>query len=194
MKKLLKMLALWFVKISEINLVEPYTLEHLKHMIHSVNADYSKFKYKPFLVQMTAFFDGNGDNSIKLTIPFLLDCINKDDVDKIILNIRSQIEAKDYYTRVISIDNNLEVGLLTNDFKSTLQKFQVLADYESFYDKVEKAKSKVKNSQYFLQVDLLVGTAQFKRKQLPILTAKHNFEGLEIEVEEIKPIENSEGN
>jgi len=185
MKKLLKILALWFIKISGINLVEPYTLEHLKNMIHSVNADYSKFKYKPFLVDMKAI-DETG--KVKLTIPVLLDCENIDDVKKVISNITNSLDLKEFYTRINTekdIHTIQQAGLVTEEFKEGLARFKALAGYESFNRKVEQAREKVKGTGYVLNVDLLEGTSRIEKRQIPILSAKANYFGLEINVEDI---------
>ena len=119
----------------------------------------------------------------------LIDAVTKDDVIKIIENLRNSFNEKGYYTG-IDTEKGIhtkpkEVGLLTDDFKTTLERHRILSGYESFIDKVEKAREKVKGSKHVLEVDLLTGIHEIKRRKLPILSSDNKYSGLEIAVEEI---------
>ncbi|SDP90553.1 hypothetical protein SAMN05428975_3450 [Mucilaginibacter sp. OK268] len=178
------MLALWLIKIARINLIEPYTLEHLKKMIHSVNDDYRKFKYKAFLVDLKAM---HRSQKITIKVPFLIDCIDLLTAKKVIENISNRLNAKEFLSD-INTDNDIhelkEVGLLTDDFKTKLEEVKLLMGYDSFSQKVEKLKKSVEGSPYFLDVDILSGTSQIKKVlKLPISTSA-NYPGIQIGIDD----------
>jgi hypothetical protein len=177
MKRLLKILALWFVKISGINLVEPYTLEHLKRMIHNLTADISTFKHTPFFVKFEAI-----NHSVQFYAAFLVDAANKEDVDKIMRSISNSLALKDYYLLFHDVNDICEY---TKPATDTIERHYELADDNSFGDRVHRAIERIGKSQYFLNIDILSGTTEVinRTAKLPVET-KPNYPGIVISVTE----------
>jgi len=167
MKNLLKSVALWLVKILGINLVEPYTLEHLKHMIHNLTDDISTFKYKPFFVK----FEAN-NYPIQFYAAFLIDAKNKDGVDRIVMNISSSLARKGYYL-IFDYDNDIceYVKPATN----TIARINQLADDSTFEGRIKKSIKKIGKSQSTLEIDILSGMTQVinRTAKLPVEANPH---------------------
>ena len=151
MKNLLKGLALWLVKITGIDLIEPYTLQHLKHMIHNLTDNYDEFKYSPFFIELTGIKPINPKLNIEIYIPLLIDCENVKDAVKLGRNFSDWlVEDKKYgsYFTPKNISKYFKSNPddLVNDEKQIIN--------FDFKKRIDDAIQKTKRSQYYLIVDL----------------------------------------
>lgn len=159
---------------------QSYCIEHLKTMIHKLTDDINDFKYTPYLIEITCMKPLNKVEHIELYVPVLIDCINEKDVEKIGRNFSDTFNEDGYYTK-FNPKTNIILGYKENK-KDILDRVKQLM-YDNFNDKVKSSYDKVKDSRYYLTVDLLEGRQTLRHSETKIYSSQ-DIDGLQVLVEE----------